>query len=52
VAVVAGMHPAMFMLAGLEIPFGKSEIEAAHGILGEPIEVLRMPQTGRGPPRN
>ena len=41
VAVVAGMHPALFMLAGLEIPYGKSEFEAAGGILGEPVEVLR-----------
>src|SRR6266571_5023534 len=35
VAVIVGMHPAMLMLAGLEIPYGKSEIEAAGGILGE-----------------
>ena len=31
----------MFMLAGLEIPYGKNEIEAAGGILGEPIEVVQ-----------
>jgi UbiD family decarboxylase len=46
VAVVVGMHPAMFMLSGLEIPFGKSEFEAAGGIFGEAVEVLRMPKTG------
>ena len=40
------MHPAMFMLAGLEIPYGKNEVEAAGGILGEPVEVLNMPRTG------
>ena len=41
VAVVVGMHPALFMLAGLEIPYGKSEFEAAGGILGEPVEVVQ-----------
>src|SRR5262249_18842098 len=46
VAVVAGMHPALFMLAGLEIPYGKSEFEAAGGLLGEPVEVFNMPKTG------
>jgi UbiD family decarboxylase len=46
VAVAIGVHPAMFMLAGLEIPYGKSELEAAGGILGEPVEFLRMPKTG------
>lgn len=52
VAVVAGMHPALFMLAGLEIPYGKSEYEAAGGILGEPIEVINMPKTGLPIPAN
>jgi UbiD family decarboxylase len=52
VAVVVGMHPAMFMLAGLEIPYGKNEIEAAGGLLGEPVEVFNMPQTGLPVPSN
>jgi 4-hydroxy-3-polyprenylbenzoate decarboxylase len=52
VAVVAGMHPALFMLAGLEVPYGKSEYEAAGGILGEPVEVLNMPKTGLPIPAN
>jgi UbiD family decarboxylase len=52
VAVIVGMHPAMFMLAGLEIPYGKNELEAAGGILGEPIEVLSMPRTGLPVPAN
>jgi UbiD family decarboxylase len=42
VAVVAGMHPALVMLGGIEIPYGKNELEAAGGILGEPIEVINM----------
>jgi 3-octaprenyl-4-hydroxybenzoate carboxy-lyase len=49
---VVGMHPAMFMLAGLEIPYGKNEIEAAGGILGEPVEVFNMPLTGLPVPAN
>jgi len=52
VAVISGMHPALFMLAGLEIPYGKSEMEAAGGILGEPIEVINMPKTGLPVPAN
>jgi len=52
VAVISGMHPALFMLAGLEIPYGKSEMEAAGGILGEPIEVISMPKTGLPVPAN
>jgi 4-hydroxy-3-polyprenylbenzoate decarboxylase len=52
VAVVCGMHPALFMLAGLEIPYGKSEFEAAGGILGEPVEVFNMPKTGLPVPAN
>src|SRR5205823_9922479 len=34
VAVVAGMHPVLVMLGGIEIPYGKNELEAAGGILG------------------
>ncbi|MDP6174929.1 MAG: UbiD family decarboxylase, partial [Rhodospirillales bacterium] len=52
VAVVAGMHPALFMLAGLEIPYGKNEFEAAGGIFGEGVEVINMPKTGLPVPAN
>src|SRR6516164_5213717 len=31
IAVVCGMHPALFMIAGLEIPYGKNEFDAAGG---------------------
>jgi 3-polyprenyl-4-hydroxybenzoate decarboxylase len=34
------------MLGGIEIPYGKNELEAAGGLLGEPIEVINMPKTG------
>jgi len=46
VAVVAGMHPALFMVSGLEIPHGKNEYDAAGGLLGEPVEVVHGPRTG------
>jgi UbiD family decarboxylase len=52
VAVVVGVHPVVFMLSGLEIPYGKSELDAAGGIFGEPIDVLRMPKTGLPVPAN
>ena len=46
VAVVAGVHPAFFMIAGLEIPYGKNEYDAVGGLLGEPVETVDMPRTG------
>jgi len=52
VAVVAGIHPAIFMLSGLEIPYGKSELAAAGGIFGEPVSVINMPRTGLPVPAN
>ena len=41
IAVVCGMHPALFMIAGLEIPYGRNEYDAAGGLIGEPVEVDR-----------
>jgi 4-hydroxy-3-polyprenylbenzoate decarboxylase len=52
VAVVVGNHPVIFMLSGLEIPYGKSELAAAGGIFGEPVEIMRMPRTGLPVPAN
>ncbi len=52
VAVIAGMHPALVMLGGIEIPYGKNELEAAGGILGESVEVINMPKTGLPVPAN
>jgi 4-hydroxy-3-polyprenylbenzoate decarboxylase len=46
VAVVCGMHPALFMIAGLEIPHGKNEYDAAGGLLGEAVQVIKGPATG------
>jgi UbiD family decarboxylase len=46
IAVVCGMHPGLFMVAGLEIPYGKNEYDAAGGLLGEAVEVIIGPRTG------
>jgi len=46
IAVVAGMHPALFMVAGIEIPYGKNEYDAAGGLIGEPVEIIVGPRTG------
>ena len=46
IAVVCGMHPALFMIAGLEIPYGRNEYDAAGGLIGEPVEVIVGPRTG------
>ena len=34
------------MIAGLEIPYGKNEFEAAGGLIGEAVEVIAGPRTG------
>src|ERR1700734_784572 len=34
IAVVCGMHPAQFMIAGLEIPYGRNEFDVAGGLFG------------------
>ena len=52
IAVVCGMHPALFMVAGLEIPYGKNEYDAAGGLLGEPVETIPGPVTGLPIPAN
>ncbi|MGE0748193.1 MAG: UbiD family decarboxylase [Rhodospirillales bacterium] len=52
IAVVCGMHPAMFMVAGLEMPYGKNEYDMAGGLIGEAIEVINGPVTGLPIPAN
>ena len=52
IAVVAGMHPSLFMIAGLEMPYGKNEYECAGGLLGEGVEIINMPKTGLPVPAN
>jgi len=46
VAVVCGVHPALFMVAGLEIPYGTNEFDAAGGLIGEAVQVIHGPKTG------
>ena len=52
IAVVVGMHPSLFMVAGLEVPYGKNEYDMAGGLLGEGVEVIKMPKTGLPVPAN
>ena len=52
IAVVAGMHPSLFMVAGLEVPYGKNEYDMAGGLLGEGVEVINMPKTRLPVPAN
>jgi UbiD family decarboxylase len=52
IAVVAGMHPVLFSLAGIEVPYGKNEYDAAGGMLGQPVEVILGPKTGLPIPAN
>lgn len=46
IAVSAGHDPLLFLVAGLEIPFGISEYDVAGGLRGEPVEVLTSDVTG------
>jgi 4-hydroxy-3-polyprenylbenzoate decarboxylase len=46
IAVVAGVNPVLFSVAGLEIPYGKNEYDAAGGLMGEPVRIIMGPKTG------
>ena len=52
IAVVAGMHPLLFSLAGIEVAYGKNEYDMAGGLLGRPVEVILGPKTGLPIPAN
>jgi 4-hydroxy-3-polyprenylbenzoate decarboxylase len=52
IAVVAGMHPLLFTMAGVEIPYGKNEYDAVGGMMGKPVEVVLGPKTGLPIPAN
>jgi 4-hydroxy-3-polyprenylbenzoate decarboxylase len=52
VAVVVGMHPALFAVAGLEMPYGANEYDLAGGLLGEAVEIIKGPKTGLPIPAN
>lgn len=46
VAVSLGDDPVAFLVAGLEIPYGVSELEVAGGLRGKPLEVIKSEVTG------
>ena len=46
VAVAIGVHPTLFMVGGMEMPYGKDEYEIAGGLMGEPLQVINGPTTG------
>jgi 4-hydroxy-3-polyprenylbenzoate decarboxylase len=46
VAVVVGMHPLLFMVSGLEVPYGVGEYDVTGGLWGRPVPVVKAPQTG------
>jgi UbiD family decarboxylase len=52
IAVIAGMHPILFSVAGIEIPYGANEYDAVGGMMGEPVEVILGPKTGLPIPAN
>jgi UbiD family decarboxylase len=46
VAVSLGHHPVLLVVAGTEVPLGICELDYAGAILGEPVPVVRGPDTG------
>ncbi|KKM09817.1 hypothetical protein SY88_16605 [Clostridiales bacterium PH28_bin88] len=46
VVVVVGQDPLLYMVSGMEIPYGMNEYEFAGAIRQEPIEVIYGPTTG------
>jgi UbiD family decarboxylase len=52
IAVIAGMHPILFSVAGIEIPYGVNEYDAVGGMMGQPVEVIYGPKTGLPIPAN
>jgi 4-hydroxy-3-polyprenylbenzoate decarboxylase len=46
IAVVVGVHPGLFAVAGVEVPYGKNEYDAAGGLLNQSIRVIHGPKTG------
>lgn len=46
VVVVAGLHPLIWAVASMKLAEGASELDAAGGFLGRPLEVIRGVHTG------
>jgi UbiD family decarboxylase len=52
IAVICGVHPALFSVAGIEIPYGANEYDAVGGMIGMPVEIIKGPKTGLPIPAN
>ena len=46
IAISVGHDPLLFMVSGVEIPYGISEYDYAGGLRGRPVEVVKGPATG------
>lgn len=46
VAISLGHDPLLYLVGGLEVPYGVSEYDYAGGLRGEPVEVIKGPVTG------
>jgi UbiD family decarboxylase len=46
VAIVCGQDPLLYMVSGLEVPFGVGEYDYAGALRGEPYDVVPGPYTG------
>jgi 4-hydroxy-3-polyprenylbenzoate decarboxylase len=46
VALSLGHDPLLFMASAFEVPYGLSEYDFAGGLKGEPIDVVKLAQTG------
>jgi UbiD family decarboxylase len=46
IAFVVGGHPAILLAAASKAPWGFSEYELAGGLMGEPVELVKLDKTG------
>lgn len=52
VAVSVGHDPLLLLLGGLEVDYGRNELDLAGAIYGEPLQVIKGPRTGLPVPAN
>lgn len=46
IAIVVGQDPLLYLVSGIEVPFGVSEYDYAGGIRNEAVDVIKAPKTG------
>jgi UbiD family decarboxylase len=46
VVVVAGQDPLLYLLSGMEIPYGRNEYDFAGSIRKKPVDIIQGPTTG------